>query len=540
MTMLKLALRGVRASLGRLALTAAAITLGVAFVTGSFVLADSVTQVFNTLFTDVVSGTDATIAAEEPEFGSDVRTLPDSLTDEVAALPEVGLAIPSVGYDETGASNAFALRGPDGNRIVPNGPPVITFSWVEGEAGGLEIIDGAIPTGPDEVAIDSESAKIAGVGVGDEVTVSTPDGDRDFTVATIAELPVSAGTYMILFDFPTAQALYHKEGLVDTIALTRASGVETADMIAAVEAVVPDHTEVLNEQQTVERSTAQFEQIISIFRNGLLVFAGIALFVSLFIINNTFAILMNQRLRQIGMLRAVGATRAQIRRSAMLEALVVGTVSAVLGLAVGIGLALLLLALLGSTGLFESVSLVIKARSVIVAIVVGVGATLVAALMPVLAAGRITPMAAMTNVGPSARSRTRRITVGALVLAAGLALLAAGLFLSGQGTSAVLTELGFGAPLTFVGVAMLSGLFAGPVVNLIGRPMVLGLGLLGMGLALIAFMALDDSPSGLGVLSFALKAVVSVVAVVTGGFIVTKTMSGGRTSGPGSSAAGLE
>ncbi|MFV0260105.1 MAG: ABC transporter permease, partial [Acidimicrobiales bacterium] len=273
MTMLKLALRGVRASLGRLALTTAAITLGVAFVAGSFVLADSVTAVFDDLFSDVLEGTDATVTAAEPEFGSDARTLSDTLTAELEALPEVGLAIPSVGYEDPGATEPFAVLDADGNRIAPNGPPVLTFSWVEGEAGGVEIVDGAIPNGPDQVALDSTSAGIAGVGVGDQVTIATPDGNREFTVATIADLPVSAGTYMVLFDFPTAQTLYHKEGLVDSIALTRAPGVEAADMIAAAQQVVPDDTEVLDNEESIERSTAGFEQIISIFRNGLLVFA---------------------------------------------------------------------------------------------------------------------------------------------------------------------------------------------------------------------------------------------------------------------------
>ena len=335
MTIVRLALRGIRASLGRLILTTIAIVAGVGFVAGAFILADSLEGTFTDLFEEATSQIDAEIKVAELEFGQDTRTISDTLVDKVTALPQVGKASPSVRVDPEENFRPFTILDAEGNKIEPRGGPIISFSWDGSTDGGfLTLLDGAPPTTIDQVAIDSTYANAAGLAVGDQVPMVTPSGERTFELTAIVEPAVSAGAYYVFFDFTSAQTLFGKEGQVDSIDLQRADGVSTAEMITAVQTVLPPEATVLDRTAVIEDQSAGFDQIISIFRNLLLAFAGIALFVSLFIIYNTFAILVNQRLQQIGMLRAIGATRGQIRIGVVLEALIVG-VSAANGARVG-------------------------------------------------------------------------------------------------------------------------------------------------------------------------------------------------------------
>ena len=460
----------------------------------------------------------------------------------MAALPEVGEADPGVGVDSEQNFRPFVILRDDGSRVQPQGGPIISFSW-NGDTGSfITSAEGTPPVGIDQTAIDSGYAKAAGVSVGDQVRMSTPGGERTFTVTSIVEPSVAAGAYYVLFDFASAQKLFGKVDQVDQIALTRASGVSTADMITAVQKVLPPEAEVLNQAQVVDEFSAGFEQVIGIIRTALLIFAGIALFVSLFIIYNTFAILVNQRLQQIGMLRAIGATKAQIRRSVLVEALIVGTVGSVVGIGFGLVVAFGIKSAFQATGGFPETGTVVAPRTIIVSILVGLVATMISALLPAFLAGRISPIAAMRNEAPSRSSRTRRIVIGSVVLAIGLLLMALGLF-GGGSASSVLVPLGFGAIFTFIGVAMLSVLFAGPAVDLLGRAPVLGVALLAMGLLLPALTftvgkGLPGSPFS-GVL-FAIKMLVSLVAVLTGASILASLARGGQPIGIGGSGAGLE
>lgn len=542
-TVRKLAVRGIRASLGRLLLTMIAIVAGVGFVAGAFILADSLEDTFNSIFENANQGIDAQIVVAELEFGSDVRTIPDTLVAEVTALPEVGEASPTVTIDSNDIFRPFIVLDAEGDTVEPQGPPIITFSWDgEEQEDVIAIGSGSAPVGADQVAIDVDYADAAGVEIGQRIQVLTPDGQKEFLLAGTIELPITAGAYFVVFDFETAQTLYDKEGQVDQIALERAPGVTTDEMIAAVETITPEEAEVLNQAEVIEDQSADFEQVIGIFRNLLLGFAGVALFVSLFIIYNTFAILVSQRLQQIGMLRAVGATRDQIRTLVLFEAVIVGVVGSIIGIGFGVIVAFLIKSGFQAAGGFPETGTIVATRTIIVSLLVGIVATILSALVPASMAGRISPIAAIRNEGPSRSSITRRIVIGAVVLAIGLVLLGFGLFGSGQSTSAVVTELAFGAILTFIGVALLSVLFAGPFVNLIGRSQILGLSLLGLGLALpiLIFTVGDGMPDSItGWITFVLKMFVSVVAVVTGASIVIGRLRG-SPFGIGGSAAGLE
>ena len=541
--MIQLAVRGIRASLGRLILTTIAIVAGVGFVSGAFILADSLSDTFTSLFENASSTVDARVTVAEPEFGDDLRTLSDDLTATVAALPEVDEATPEIGIDANTNAKPFIVLDADGEPVEPRGPPIITFSWDGSEVEDLILLaDGVPPVGLDQVAIDSTYAAAAGVAAGDVVTLATPDGERQFTLTGTVDLPITGGAYFVLFDFPSAQVLYDKEGQVDAISVTRSPGTSTEDMIAAIEEVIPPEGQVQTQAEIVDEDVADFETIINGLRTGLLVFAGIALFVSLFIIYNTFAILVNQRLHQIGMLRAIGATRGQIRISVLMEAVLVGIIGSIIGIVFGLAVAIGIKALFQAGGGFPETGTVIAPRTILVAILVGLVATVVSALLPAFLAGRVSPVAAMRNEAPSRSSRTRRTIIGAVVLGTGLALFLTGLLGTGGSFSSVASLLGLGAILIFVGVALLSVLFAGPVVGVIGRaPVLAGTMLaLGLGLPILMFTVGDGLPDGiLSGIAFVVKLAVSIVAVVTGGSIALGLIQKRRTRF-GGAAAGVE
>jgi ABC-type antimicrobial peptide transport system permease subunit len=328
----------------------------------------------------------------------------------------------------------------------------------------------------------------------------------------------------------------------------------------------------LDQAEVIEEQTAAFEQVISIFRTLLLVFAGIALFVSLFIIYNTFAILVTQRLQQIGMLRAIGATRGQVRGWVLIEAIVVGIVGSLLGLVAGFGVAFLIKAAFQAAGGFPETDTVLQARTVYVALAVGILATIVSALVPAFWASGISPIAAIRPERKQVSIANARVIAGAIMLAIGAVLMGFGL----AGRTGAITilgvdlstgwviglEFGLGAILLFVGMFLFSVLFAGPVVDFLGKPWVLGGAMLGLGIALVAAMfVLGDgfpaSPTStelvdgveeqqfsftnlLGWIGFVIKLTVAVLSILIGASVLTAKARGGTKFGIGGGAGSIE
>lgn len=547
MTLLKLSARNIKANLGRLILTALAIVAGVGFVAGSFILADSLSNTFSGIFESAGATTDARVQVAEPEFGFDERTLSDDIIADLEALPETGRVSPAVSMDDNAP---FVALDDAGEEVKPAGPPVITFSVSQDDLDAaaaaegdnqIRLAAGGVPNGIDQVAIDSVYAEQLGAAVGDQIDFVTPDGPKTFELAGIVEFPITGGAYFVMFDFESAQILYDKEGLVDSIELSAAGLSDPDDMIAAVAEVLPAEAEVIDQQELIANDLEGFNSFISIFRNVLLAFAGIALFVSLFIIYNTFAILVNQRMTQIGMLRAIGATASQIRRSIVMESLLVGLIASILGIGAGVGVAALIKAGFQAAGGFPETDTVVTLNTVIISLAVGIIATVASALGPAFVASRVSPIAAIRNEGPSPKATSRRIIAGAVILALGLLLLGLGLF-SASSTSSVLTLLAIGAILMFVGVALLSVLLAEPVVNFLGQPIVLGLILLGLGvlLPLLTFTVGKGAPDGvLSGIIFVPKMIISAIAVVVGLSIVASKLTG-RAVGIGGSGGALE
>ena len=262
--------------------------------------------------------------------------------------------------------------------------------------------------------------------------------------------------------------------------------VSEPDLLAAIGDALPGDLEVVSGDTVIGEQQEDFGSFINIFGNILLGFAVVVLFVSTFIIYNTFAILVGQRTSQLGLLRSVGASSRQIRALVLLEAVIIGVISAVAGLFGGLGVAQILKGLFSTGGnSFPDGPLELRARTVIVVVLVGLVVTVLSALLPAIRASRVSPLEAIRDGGRRERSMTFRIIAGAFVLVPGLFLLFTGMFGDIPDTTARLSSIGLGAALTFIGVSMLSALFAGPVVRGIGRPPIVAVGSLIAGFILV-------------------------------------------------------
>ncbi len=466
--MFKLVTRGIAASKGRLALTMLSIIFGVAFVSGSFVLADSLRSVFDKVSEDIFAGIDAQVRALPPEIANTDNEIrfDESVVATLADVEGVDELEPGI----SGFELVYTI-GEDGEVVRPQGPPVLMVSW-GGPSGisSFELIEGEAPVGQ-QVALDVAQAEAGGFEIGEMIDVSTANGSiEQFELAGTVEFG-SPGAYFILFDLPTSQRVLGAEGLLDGIAVSAEEGVSANVLVENLQAAAPDSVEVISADTAIGEVQDEFGSFIDIFGNILLVFAFVTLFVSIFIIYNTFAILVSQRTKQMGLLRAIGASSSQVRFMVLLESLVIGIVASIIGLVAGLGVAAALKWLFSQGGgSFPEGPLELQTRTIVVVMIVGVLVTVLSAIIPAFKASRVSPLEAIADVGAGERSMRFRIIAGAIVLLPGLVLLGLGLAGTSGSTSGVLALLGFGSVLTFIGVAMLSALFAGKVASILGAP----------------------------------------------------------------------
>ncbi len=470
--MLKLVLRGIRANLGRLFMTLISVVLGVSAVSGSFILADSLRAVFNGISEDAFAGVDAQVRALEPELSSSDLTVlrfDDDLIDEISELD-------GVNYAEGGLfafEQVYSIDS-DGEIVRPQGPPVFTASWGgDSPVSSFTLLEGSAPTGQ-QVALDKAQTDSGGFELGQMVTLSLPSGEPgQFELSGIIDFGEggTGGAYFILFDLPTVQSILGAEGEVDSIVVNADGGLASEALLDSIATLLPEGLEVVSGEAVIDESQEDFGSFISVFGNILLGFAGVILFVSTFIIRNTFAILVGQRTKQLGLLRSIGASAGQIRRMVLSEAVVIGLLASALGLVGGLGIASLLKLLFSQGGGgFPEGPTEIRIRTIVVVLLVGLGVTVGSALLPAMRAAKVSPLEAIRDGGKTGRTNKFRLIAGAAVLLPGLALLFTGMFGSVDSLSLRLTCLGLGAALTFIGVAMLSGLFAGIVSYKIGAP----------------------------------------------------------------------
>lgn len=464
-----IARRSIRARLGRTIAIAVAIMAGVSFVVGSFVLADSLRATFSDLFDELTQELDLEVRSAQ-EFDTDASRdpIPAELAEQVEAVAGVEIVEPTV-------SRYAQLVDESGDAITTVGGPTIGVSWL-GDEGlqGVTVKDGRAPQGPDELAIDQATASREDIEVGDTVEYLTDTGSFEGTVVGTLGLADSdgfAGAAVVALDLDTAIDHFGTNGMVDAIDIGLAEGADTAAVQAELEAALPSGVEVITGEELSEETSDEINEFVDVFGTGLLVFAFVTAFVSAFIINNVFQITIGQRLRELALLRAVGASERNVQRMIVGEALVLAVVATALGVGGGIIVARLLVAAFGAAGAgFPDAATVLLPRTVVIAAIVGVGITLASVIVPARRAARIPPVAAMRpEVGFSAL-RASRLVLGVGLTVLGGVLFVVGLLVRPGGTLTLAVLAGGGALLLFLGVASVSSTIASPVTRVIGWP----------------------------------------------------------------------
>lgn len=473
-------LRIIRRSIGahklRLVLSAVAVVLGVAFVAGTFIFTDTLSKTFQDLFGQTSSDVEITPKAaflDSNAGDTQGASLPASLVTTVASAPGVASAGGSV------LVNGVLVVGSDGKALGTSGAPAFGVSWSDDtELSPFRLVpgQGKGPTKAGEVALDSQTADRGGFSVGDTVRLVTPTVPVEATVTGIFRFGTSgnlAGASLTAFDVATAQNLLLSPDRFTAISAQADAATSQDQLKASIESVLTPAeratVDIKTGQEAADESAESISQALSFVNIFLLVFAGIALLVGSFIILNTFSMLVAQRARELALLRALGASRRQVTYAVLGEAFVVGLVGALLGLALGLLLALGLKSLISSLGGdLETGPLVIAPRTVLIALVVGVGVTLAAAYLPARRASKVPPVAAMRDdVVIPQRSLRVRVAAGVVLLLVSIAVLVGGVGSSG---SAGASQVGLGALLLFFAVITLAPVIAGPVVRVMGWP----------------------------------------------------------------------
>jgi putative ABC transport system permease protein len=462
--MFRTALRNVLAHKARLLMTVLAVMLGVAFVSGTLVFTNTLSNALQNSSAKGFDHVDVAVRAQDREDKGDTvgRTpeLTQALLDRSAHVPGAASAV--------GVVRGFTALADKDGKLVGDG-----FMTEGGNYWGTKdprypLLSGHAPSGKGEVLIDSETARRTGYKVGDTVRISV-DGPvltpRITGVFTTDDGNVAAGGSLVLFDTATTQQLFGKPGTYDEIDVTAAPGTSQTALKSALDRALPkDTVETTTGQKLADEQAELIASAMSGLKQGLLVFAGIALFVGTFIIANTFTMLVAQRTKELALLRAVGASRRQVTRSVLVEAFVVGAVAATAGLAAGIGIGAGLKALLGTLGAtVPDGPLIVTPGTVATALAVGVLVTMLAAWLPGRRAAKIPPVAAMSSIHARAttKSLVLRNTVGALFAAAGTAVVLAATRMDGDSGQA---PMGLGAVLLIIGVFVLTPLLSRPLI----------------------------------------------------------------------------
>ena len=474
--MTKFALKGLLGRKLRTALTALAIVLGVAMISGTYVLTDSIDSAFDTIFTEVRKGSSAVVSGKaafdlSDGSGASAPAFDESVLQTVRGVDGVSLAEGSVDSEST------TLIGRDGKAVVNGGAPNLGFAIADGDSAfnPLALEEGDWP-GPNEVVIDTGTAEEEGFEIGETIGVQAEGAVARLQVSGFVRLNASisiGGATLAGFDLPTAQRLFEKEGKLDEIAVAASAGTTDAQLIANLKAALPEGTQVRTGQAQAADDASGTNEFITFLQSFLLAFAGIALFVGSFVIANSLSITIAQRAREFATVRMLGASRKQILGSIIVEALVVGVIASVIGLFSGLGLAKALFWLFDLVGFtLPNSGLLFETRTIVVSLLVGIVVTLLASLRPAIRATRVPPIAAVREGATLPESRFARFrTAGSLaVIALGFASLAYGLFGDGLGTTEVLIWMGLGALLIFVGVALFAARLVRPLVVALGAP----------------------------------------------------------------------
>ncbi len=449
----------------RLLATSLAVLLGVMFTSGTLVLTDSLQGTFDDLFSNVYANTSAVVRSNQNveggvEFGSTPTrgTMPDSRVDEVAAIRGVAQAEGAInGYAQIVKANGKALGNPN------QGPPTLGGNWMT-DAGlnPYQVVQGHAPRTADQIVTDVSSADDAGYHIGDDVPLLTPSGEVTKTLVGLTrfgDADSAGGSTMVQFTFDEAQKVLSKSGVVDEIWVAADPGLTQIQVVRNIEAAHLTHAEVLTGTDAAHEAKDAATSFLSFFSVFLLVFAAIALLVGAFIIANTFSILVAQRTRELALLRAIGASRRQVLASVVAEAAVVGVIASAVGLGLGFVIASALQrALMGDSSLASGTTL--TARTVIASFVIGIGITVLSALLPARKAARVAPVTALRDAAIEDTSHGRvRTIIGAVLL------VATALLLIGAATQNTAQLVGLAAITGLVGAVVFGPSLAGGIAR---------------------------------------------------------------------------
>ncbi len=476
MVILRLTLRSARAHILRFLLTTFAVFIGVTFITTAYGLADQLRGILDdeTSGAGVLGDTAAVPGADRLLFVSPKLTsfgfsgsLDGALASEIQKVDGVATA---VGQSQRGV--AFDVPGRSDGPLQQIQSSATTSAFDEAQ---WKLTDGKAPSGPDELAINADGEIAADAQVGDTVSVFLPTGRRDMTVtgAVASITPTSSSLFeftsaVAVFDPQVNAQLFGGEDRVDNILVAVDADADVDAVSSAIAAKLPDGVTVGDAEELTAQVVGLINTIVDGIETGMLVFAGITLFVGTFLVANTFSIVVAQRTRELAVLRAVGAGRRQVFASVLGEAAVIGLLASLLGLAAGLALSTLAGWAIDTE---RGVELIVSGRTVGIGFGIGLGVTLLSALFPALKAMRVSPVAAMRDIEPApARSGFRGALFGLLALAVGVAGIALGLG-GGHSTTERIALIGGGAIVMFLALAALSRVIAAPAVRLIGAPL---------------------------------------------------------------------
>ncbi|HWL33015.1 MAG TPA: ABC transporter permease, partial [Gaiellaceae bacterium] len=415
--MIKFALKSLAGRKFRTVLTSLAIVLGVAMMSGAYVLTDTIDKAFDAIFVDSYAGTDAVVTGKDPGFSFEGESaqappIPDQTLAQVREIDGVEVATGTVQDFQT------KLLRPDGEPVDTGGAPSFAFG-IETEPeydrfNPLNLVEGRWPRGSGEVAIDEGVAGDEELEIGDRIGVAALGPAQEFEIVGIAkygDLSSIGGATFAIFDIPTAQKLLGKEGKLDAVQAAAAEGTAPEELTQRIRTALGGDFTVRTGVEEADEQSSEIATFTTIIRYFLLSFAGIALFVGAFVIFNTLSITVAQRMREFATLRTLGASRRQVLRSVILEALVIGLGASIVGLFSGLGLAV------GLNALFKALNLdlpqtqtVFATRTIVVSLVVGTLVTLIAGLFPAIRATRVPPIAAVREGATLPRGRFARYT----------------------------------------------------------------------------------------------------------------------------------
>ncbi|MEU1080341.1 FtsX-like permease family protein [Streptomyces sp. NPDC005908] len=482
MTVLKTSMRNFLAHKGRMALSAVAVLLSVAFVCGTLVFTDTMGTTFDKLF--AATSSDVTVSAKDASDGGETTSgngkppvVPAAVVDEVRAAEGVKSA------EGTVFSTSVTVVDGDKDSLSPtSGGPTIVGSWNRNDARTMEITDGAAPRGADQIMVDADTADKHDLALGDEIGVISALGTHTAKISGIADFTVTnPGAAIFFLDTATAQrTLVGESGVYTNVNVTAAAGVSDDQLKRNVLTALGTDYKVQTAKESADANKESVGDFMGVLKYAMLGFAGIAFLVGIFLIINTFSMLVAQRTREIGLMRAIGSSRKQVNRSVLIEALLLGVVGSVLGVGAGIGLAIGLMKLMGLMGMELSTGdLTIAWTTPALGLLLGVVVTVLAAYLPARRAGKISPMAALRDAGTPADAKAGRIRglIGLVLTGAG----GYALYLAGSADKA--TEgslwLGLGVVLSLIGFVVVGPVLASGVVRVLGAVLLRAFGPVG-------------------------------------------------------------